>query len=163
MSRHSPSLEDEGAMSPSLHGQAIGPKSLLGKALSQMIGLVQRGLDINHTDSLSVLDSQMRAEPMVTDCQGLRTWHKTGWIRSGKNLGSSVVFENRTDRRNLVTTFEGKLVTGVAQESTNEDESAHCCGASNTFTLHSAHCDHSLVDTLPDQRHISKGQWMSGS
>ena len=42
-------------------------------------------------------------------------------------------------------------------------ESAHCRRAGNVFTLHSTHCDHSLVDTLPDKRHISEGQWMSGS
>ena len=89
-SRHSPSLEDEGAMSPSLHSWAISPKSLLGKAFSQTIGLVQGGLDVNHTDPLSVLDSQMRAEPMATDCQGLRTWREARWIHSCKNLGVRV-------------------------------------------------------------------------
>ena len=162
-SRHSPSLEDEGATSPSLHSWAISPKSLLGKAFSQTIGLAQGGPDANHTDSLSALDSWMRAEPMATDCQGLRTWRKARWIHSGKNLGSSVVFENRTDRRNLVTTGEGKLVTDVIQKSTNEDESAHCCRASDMFTLHSTHCDHSLVCTLPGKRHISEGQQTAGS
>ena len=44
----------------------------------------------------------------------------------------------------------------------DKNESAHCRRASDVLTLHSAHCDHSLVDTLPDWRHISEGQQMSG-